>query len=52
MIEFVEGGLTVKNGFAGHPKFVDGADIVSLSIADEDDELVESVVELEYIKVG
>jgi hypothetical protein len=50
MIDFVEGGINVRNGFAGHPKFVEGSDVVNLYIVDEED-VIEEIVEFEYIKV-
>lgn len=52
MIEFVPGGILVRDGFVGRPRFVDASDLISMSIVDDEDEMVESVIELDYIKVG
>lgn len=52
-IEFVEGGITVRNGFVGRPQFVAGEDLVNLFIIDEEEDLAEpTAAEDDYIKVG
>lgn len=50
-IEFVEGGIVVRNGYVGRPVFVEQASLVRVLPADEHP-LIESVDSNNYFRVG
>lgn len=51
MVEFVEGGIVVRDGFVGRPIIVPADEIVRLTAAEEHP-LIETADSVDYIKVG